>query len=240
MPGTRDLENTFKCPQDYLMGIVKTSIVINLKHYQVSSGPLAERFLSSFIGLDAKEDVEVIFALNPIDLRLARSFPELNFYSQHSDPVSYGANTGQISIESLMDLGISGTLLNHSERRLGEETIASTLDIAHRHNFPAIVCAESLEEARKYAKMKPDFVAYEPPELIGGNISVTTAKPEIIGEVVGICSEFGVPVLVGAGVKNSDDLAKSIGLGARGILIASGIVLSKDPVASLTSLIEIL
>ncbi len=222
------------------MEIVNTTIIINLKHYQVSSGPLAERFLSSFIGLEPKEGAEIIFALNPIDLRLARSFPELKFYSQHSDPVTYGANTGQISIESLMDLGISGTLLNHSERRLDYNIVASTVDIARRHNFPAVVCAENLEEAGKYAKMRPQFVAYEPPELIGGNISVTTAKPEIIGEVVNRCGEFDVPVLVGAGVKSSKDLAKSLELGARGILIASGIVLSKDPISSLTSLIEIL
>lgn len=217
---------------------MKTKIVVNLKHYSISSGPNAERFLSSFIGMDIRDDVEVIFALNPIDLRLAGNFPELNFYSQHVDPVEYGAYTGHLSIEALLDLGINGTLLNHSERRLDNETIRKTVDIAHRRSFPAIVCAENIVEAGQLAQLKPQFVAYEPPELIGGNVSVTSAKPEIIGEVVEKCSESNVPVLVGAGVKNGDDLRKSVELGANGVLIASGIVLAKNPVSSLTSLVE--
>lgn len=217
---------------------MKTKIVVNLKHYSISSGPNAERFLSSFIGMDLRDDVEVIFALNPIDLRLAGNFPELSFYSQHVDPVEYGAFTGHISIESLLDLGVNGTLLNHSERRLDAAEVKKTIDIAHRHNFPAIVCAESIMEAERLAELKPQFVAYEPPELIGGDVSVTSAKPEIISEVVEKCGEYSVPVLVGAGVKNSDDLQKSIELGAHGVLIASGIVLAKHPVSSLTSLIE--
>ncbi len=232
------LENRFKFWVNLTHDIMKTKIVVNLKHYSISSGPNAERFLSSFIGMDIRDDVEVVFALNPIDLRLASNFPELNFYSQHADPVQYGAFTGHLSIESLLDLGLDGTLLNHSERRLDKDTIKKTVDIAHRHDFPAILCAENLIEAGELSELKPEYIAYEPPELIGGNVSVTSAKPEIISEVVEKCRESRVPVLVGAGVKSSDDLQKSIELGAQGVLIASGIVLSKNPVSSLTSLVE--
>lgn len=188
--------------------------------------------------MEQRKDVKVIFALNPIDLRIARNFPELNFYSQHVDPVEYGAKTAQISVESLLDMEISGTLLNHSERRVDEKAIVSTLDMAHRYDFPVVVCAENQLEAEVYSKLKPEFIAYEPPELIGGDVSVTSAKPEIIGEVVKKCSPDNVPVLVGAGVKNGGDLAKSVELGAEGVLVASGIVLSKDPLSSLNSLIE--
>lgn len=216
----------------------RVTVVINLKHYSVASGPMCERFLSKFIGMDFPENIDVIFALNPIDLRIAKNFPELKFFSQHVDPVTYGASTGQISVESLLDLGISGTLLNHSEKRMDYESIAKVMDISGRHDFPAIICAENPDEAEKYAKLGPLFVAYEPPELIGGNISVTSAKPEIIGTVVDKCSGTGVSVLVGAGVKGNADLKKSLELGAKGVLIASGIVLSSDPLSSLSSLIE--
>lgn len=218
--------------------MARTRIIINLKHYRTASGPLAERFLSSFIGMDFREEIDLIFALNPIDLRIAKNFPELKFYSQHCDPIEYGAHTGQISVESLLDMGIWGTLLNHSERRVSSENIAKTMDIANRHDFPTVICAESPEEAELYSRLKPEFIAYEPPELIGGDISVTSAKPEIIGEVVKICDRNRVSVLVGAGVKNSEDMEKSMELGAKGVLIASGIVMSKNPVSSLTSLIE--
>lgn len=217
---------------------METTVIVNLKHYQVASGPLCERFLSSFIGMELPDGIRVAFALNPIDLRIAANFPELDFYSQHVDPVEYGAKTGQLSIESLIDLGISGTLLNHSERRLHEDRISDTVKMARRYGFPIVVCAENQDEAEKYSKLKPQFIAYEPPELIGGDISVTSAKPEIISEVVERCSGSGVQVLVGAGVKNGSDVLQSIKLGAKGVLVASGIVLSKDPLSSLNSLIE--
>lgn len=217
---------------------METTVIINLKHYRTASGPSCERFLSNFIGMDLPAGVKVVFALNPVDLRLAGNFPELTFYSQHVDPVEYGAHTGQISLESLIDLGISGSLLNHSERRVDPESIRKVMDLARQMDFPVTVCAENIEEAGRYSGLKPDFIAYEPPELIGGDVSVTSAKPGIVEEVVKRCSGNGTKVLVGAGVKGSDDLTKSIELGARGVLIASGIVLSNDPLSSLNSLVE--
>ena len=133
------------------------TVIINLKHYRVSSGPLCERFLSSFIGMDTPDNTRIIFALNQIDLRLAKNFPELTFYSQHVDPVEYGAKTGQLSIESLLDLGISGTLLNHSEKRLDENTIVKVMDLARRSGFPAVICAENLSEAEKYSGLNSEY-----------------------------------------------------------------------------------
>ncbi len=219
---------------------MEKTVIINLKHYQASSGSNCEKFLSKFIGMEAPADTRIVFALNPIDFRLARSFPELEFYAQHVFPVDYGPSTGHYSIESLLDLGISGSLLNHSEMRVDGIFIAKTLDKANAMDFPITICAESAAEADKYSSLKPEFIAYEPPELIGGNISVTSAKPEIIKDVIGKCSKFSVPVLVGAGVKNNSDMRKSVEYGAKGVLVASGIVLADDPLLSLTSLIEIL
>ena len=75
----------------------ENTVIINLKHYRQSSSAHAERFIEGFVGIDTVPGVRIIFALNPIDLRLASSFPEFEFYSQHVDPVEYGAHTGQFS-----------------------------------------------------------------------------------------------------------------------------------------------
>ncbi len=216
------------------------TVIVNLKHYKVSSGNRCENFLSKFIGMDNPSDTRIVFALNPIDFRIAKSFPELDFYAQHVYSLDFGAGTGRYSIESLMDFGIDGSLLNHSEMRVPESQIIETLDKAKSMGFPIIICAESPSEAEKYSAIKPEYIAYEPPELIGGDVSVTSSKPEIIRNVIEKCARNSVPVLVGAGVKNNHDMKKSLELGARGVLVASGIVLSDDPLASLTSLIEIL
>ena len=214
------------------------TVIVNLKHYRQSSSASAERFLEKFIGSQGMSEARIIFALNPIDIRLASSFPEMEFFSQHVDPVEYGAHTGQFSPQSLLDLGITGSLLNHSERRISHETVERTVSMAKRSGLEIALCCESVEEAQSFAPLKPAFIAYEPPELIGGNVSVTTAKPSVISDVVRVCSEYGVPVLVGAGVKTGSDYRTSLRLGASGILVASGIVLAENPAKSLSSLIE--
>ena len=77
-------------------------------------------------------------------------------------------------------------------------------------------------------------MAVEPPELIGGNVSVSKAKPEIIEKSVEKVKEItgDVKVLCGAGIKNREDVAKAIELGSDGILLASGIVKAKDAYAA--------
>jgi Triosephosphate isomerase len=121
------------------------------------------------------------------DLRLQKSFPNLNIYGQHVDLNGYGAYTGSISMESLLDLGIKGSLLNHSEKRIEGSVIEGVIKKSKELNFKIILCVENLDEAEKYAKLEPEYIAYEPPELIGGNISVSSAKPEIIGQAAEIC-----------------------------------------------------
>jgi triosephosphate isomerase len=90
----------------------------------------------------------------------------------------------------------------------------------------------------KYATLRPNFIAYEPPELIGGDVSVTSAEPSIISDVVKACNPKNVRVLVGAGVKTSEDARKSIELGADGVLIASGIVKAREPAKALNAIIH--
>ena len=50
--------------------------------------------------------------------------------------------------------------------------------------FPVCACAANVEEAKALAKLGPTFIAVEPPELIGGDISVTTADPSIVSDTV--------------------------------------------------------
>ena len=80
----------------------------------------------------------------------------------------------------------------------------------------------------------------EPPELIGGDISVTTANPKIVQDTVETVKAVNrnVSVLCGAGVKTGQDVATAISLGADGVLLASGVVKSKDPKATLEDLIS--
>ncbi len=213
------------------------TVIVNLKHYNNSSGSNAANFLKPFRNLSIPSGCDVVFALNPIDVRIASDFPELEFVSQHVDSVSYGAHTGQISIEALKDLGIKGSIINHSERRLTPDKVSETIERANKLGFQITVCCESPAEVAQFSSLQPHAIAYEPPELIGGNVSVTSARPEIIQETSDICHSRSVRLLVGAGIKKREDFTRSLELGADGILIASGVVLSSNPFDTLNSLI---
>ena len=80
----------------------------------------------------------------------------------------------------------------------------------------------------------------EPPELIGGDISVTSANPKIVQDTVEAVKavDSSVSVLCGAGVKTGDDVYTALQLGADGVLLASGVVKAKDPRAVLEDLIS--
>ena len=73
-------------------------------------------------------------------------------------------------------------------------------------------------------------MAVEPPELIGGEISVTAADPGVVTDSVALVKAVAEDVLVlcGAGVKTGADVGKAIELGTDGVLLASGVALADD------------
>lgn len=203
-------------------------LIVNLKHYQNAVGKNAFSFIKSCPG-EIPEGWRLIFAIGTYDSDLILKFDNREFMSQHVDSNGYGAFTGSVSIDLLKEKGFMGSLLNHSEHRVGMEKIRLTVERARESGFTTIVCGENVDEIRKIATFGPDYIAYEPKELIGGDISVSTARPEVIMEAAEICKETGVNLIVGAGVKNRKDVEKSLELGAVGVLVASGIVLADDP-----------
>lgn len=58
-------------------------------------------------------------ALSPVALSLTREFndPKLQLIAQDVSNFAPGAHTGQTTIEQLKDLGVSASLVGHSERR---------------------------------------------------------------------------------------------------------------------------
>ncbi|MCL4332635.1 MAG: triose-phosphate isomerase [Candidatus Thermoplasmatota archaeon] len=213
-------------------------LLVNFKQYERSTLKQGEKLLEKFSEITVKGGAFVGYSLPAYDIRLAEKFRGMNILAQHVDPVPAGAFTGKISMDALTQLGIRGSLLNHSERRLDPEVIENTLRLAKEKGIRIFLCVENAEEAEKYSRMGASFISYEPPELIGGDVSVSTARPSVIRDVVRVCTAHGSKVLVGAGIKNERDVKRSIELGASGILVASGIVLSESPAEKLGEFIK--
>jgi len=169
------------------------------------------------------------FAVAPqlADLRLVAGSVDIPVYAQHVDPVKPGSHTGHVLPEDVKDAGCTGTLLNHSEHRLTLDVLDETMGRARGAGLEVIACAKDAEEATLIAGLdnKPDAIAVEPPELIGTGVSVSTAKPEVLASAV---KKVHLPLLCGAGITTGEDVRKSLELGMKGVLLASGVVKTKD------------
>lgn len=211
-------------------------LIINFKTYHESTGVQALELARLLDQAAENAPTDVFVAVQALDLeKIAAEVQHLKVIAQHVDGVGYGAHTGHILPEEVKLRGAQGTLINHSERPYPEDHLGSVVDMCHVH-FPetTIVCTPSYEKTveleRKFDLHK---IAFEPPELIGGDISVSSSQPDIIKKVVGISSDK--QILVGAGVKTVEDIKISLDLGAIGVLVASGVVKNEDPAAVLKS-----
>jgi len=94
----------------------------------------------------------------------------------------------------------------------------------------SVLCVKNVSEARKYAKLNPNYIAIEPPELIGSGKAVSKEKPELIRKaaVVVKSAKNNTKLLCGAGIVSGEDVTKAVELGSKGILVASGIIKAKN------------
>lgn len=216
-------------------------LLINFKAYESSVGKAAVRLANAIESAkdESGTDISVALAVQAVDIRLFADL-DLPIFAQHVDPILPGAKTGHVLPDAVSEAGAVGTLINHSERQLPLEVIDSTIKRAKEADLLVCACASTPKMSAAIASMSPDFVAIEPPELIGGEISVSKAKPEIITDTIDFVHEVDdlIPVLCGAGVKDKTDVKIATKLGSRGILVASGVTKSKDPKAAVLDLIS--
>ncbi|MDR0198142.1 MAG: triose-phosphate isomerase [Methanomassiliicoccaceae archaeon] len=163
-------------------------------------------------------------------------------FSQNADPRRPGSSTGWVTPSMIRAAGAAGTLINHAEHRKTMREIEETIGLCKGCGLRTIVCADSVEAAVQIARYAPSVIAVEPPELIGGDVSVTDADPGVVEDTVKAVKgvDRKISVLCGAGVKTGKDVRKALELGAEGVLLASGVVRSKDPRAALLDLVKYL
>ena len=205
-------------------------LFINFKTFKEATGANSIRLASMAKKISSRTKKNIVIVCQPTDLQKISGLGIATF-SQHVDPISYGSNTGSILPEAVKEAGARGTILNHAERKLSDEILEKSISRAKDVGLIVMACAETTSRAKKIAsfRIKPDLIAIEPPELIGGNISVSTAKPGLISDAVdSVHSIAKIPVITGAGIKNGADVKKAIELGCKGVFVASGIVKSQN------------
>ena len=208
---------------------MKPIIMVNFKTYARATGKKALNLARKISELTKKSKSKWVVCPQHIDLWMAK-YMEIPVYAQHVDALEPGRGTGYVTPYSLKLYGIKGSLINHSEHRLSVKEIKTRIEILKKYKMVSVVCANSVKEASKLARLKPNYIAVEPPELIGTGISVSEAKPEVVERSAKVVKKHGVKFLCGAGISKGDDVKRAIELGADGVLVASAIANSKNPV----------
>ncbi len=157
-------------------------IVINCKTYSSASGIAAEALAVQMQSIDTS--ARLVMAASALDIGpVASVAPDLEVWAQHLDPVGHGSNTGRILPSTAIERGATGTLANHAERKVPLGQVDELLAILPL-GFELCACAADPKEAEAWAHLAPPMSAFEPPELIGGYISVPTAYPSIVSDSV--------------------------------------------------------
>lgn len=203
--------------------------IINFKNYDEIAGAKTIR-LAKIASKIAKKYKLKIAICPPQHLmsEVARFSSEV--FAQHLDNSKTGSTTGFVVPEIVKKSRVAGSLINHSEHRIPSNEIEDLVIRLRELNMISVVCVQDVKEAWMYAKLNPDFIAIEPPDLIGSGKAVSKEKPEVITESVQAVKKANnsTQLLCGAGIISGEDVSRALELGATGILVASGIVKAKN------------
>ena len=218
----------------------KPVIAVNFKVYREVEGENALKITRICEEVSKESGIRIIACPPMTELGVVARNVNIPIFSQNADARAPGSSTGWVTPTMIKTAGAVGTLINHSEHKQSLQNIGETVELCKGADLLTMVCADTTKTAVSIAAFHPDCIAVEPPELIGGDISVTSANPAIVEKTVESVKNISknISVFCGAGVKTGDDVWSALDLGADGVLLASGVVKSKDPKASLLDLIK--
>ena len=191
--------------------------------------------------LAAELGVSIVFDPQAVDIpAIAASTTRILVFAQHMDPVEPGRGVGAVLAEAIRDAGAVGTLLNHSEKPMTLGDLRRAIGRAKMLGLATLVFADSPAEAAALARLGPDIVLAEPPDLIAGGRSVGSVMAGFVAATVEAVKAVDSAILVmsGAGVNGPDDVEQMIGLGLDGTGSSSGILRAPDPGAAMRAMVE--
>jgi triosephosphate isomerase (TIM) len=202
---------------------LKQPLIINFKNYEEVSADRAIKLAEAAREIAEELKIEIVVAPPAPVLALIANKIQIPVICQHVDNEKMGPSTGFIVPEIAKSYGASGSLINHSEHRIERTSIASLVERMRKLGMASIVCAQEPHEVAEISTLHPDFIAIEPPELIGSGRAVSRENPAIITKSIEATGSRS-KVICGAGITDKDDVTKAMELGSQGILVASGIV----------------
>jgi len=203
--------------------------IINCKNYEEIAGEKIVKLAKVVEKISKKYKIKIAIAPPHHQLEKINN-RKIILLAQHIDIKKIGSTTGYIIPELLKKSNVHGSIINHSEHRIPLNEIKESVIRLKKLKMISIVCVKNVQEVKKILKLKPDYIAIEPPELIGSGRAISNEKPELITKAAQVikASKNQTKLLCGAGIISRDDVKKSVELGSKGILVASGIIKVKN------------
>lgn len=203
--------------------------IINCKNYDEISGEKIIKLVKTARNISKKYGIKIAVAPPQHLLSKVTSF-SIPILAQHVDDANIGSTTGFMIPELLKKSKVRGSLINHSEHRISSKEIQQLVKRLRKLRMTSVVCVKNVSEALKYSKLNPDYIAIEPPELIGSGKAVSKERPELITRAAEAVksAKNQTKLLCGAGIVSGEDVKQSVILGSKGILAASGIIKAKN------------
>jgi triosephosphate isomerase len=206
---------------------LKRPLIINFKNYGEASADNTVTLAKAAQAAAGTTGKEIVIAPPQPSLALICKSIDIPVVCQHVDDAQEGSTTGFFVPEIAKSYGAAGSLINHSEHRVEMPVIKKLVERLAALQMTSIVCARTVDEVAKIALLEPDFIAIEPPELIGSGRAVSKENPAIITDSIKAAGTKS-KVICGAGIVEREDVEQAMELGSQGILVASGIVKAKS------------
>ncbi len=199
-------------------------IVINFKNYKtgISALELAKQV--------EKYIPKAIICPSTIDIETISQKTKLKVFAQNIDYAEGKRATGFLLPETVKEHGGKGTLLNHSEHKVPFYITKKIMQKTKENKLKVILCASSLNNVKKFIPLKPYAIAFEDPKLIATGKSITKYNSKALKDFVQIMKKTKIIPLCGAGISAIEDIEEAYRFGCKGVLIASAIANSKNPI----------
>ena len=204
----------------------RRTLIINFKNHTEVLGAKSLELARAAERVSSVVDVEIVLAPPTPMIGAVASAVNNRVFSQKAELAKVGQSTGAVIPESIKAAGAVGSILNHSEARVAPSELNLLLPRLKSVGLEVCLCAQTPREVRKLAALSTEYLAVEPPELIGSGVAVSKARPELIEDSVKVAKSaaYHGRILCGAGIVDGEDVRTAVRLGVDGVLISSSVV----------------
>ena len=119
-------------------------VILNYKTYLESSGMNALDLAHDLESAASESGITMVASPQAADIYRSSRETSLPIFAQHIDPVSPGGHTGSNLINTLVEAGIEGSLINHSEQRMKLADIDEVVKLCREFEIESCVCTNNI------------------------------------------------------------------------------------------------